>query len=704
MNNDTDPMDDHGHGSHCAGIIAAALNNSVGVAGLAQVQIMAEKALDEDGGGTIGDLTNAIYHAVDQGAKILSISLGLYINTSALYEAIEDAYSEGVLLVAAAGNDATCAKLYPAAYDEVIAVAATNVTDDPTSFTNYGNWIELSAPGSNITSTLLNNSYGNKSGTSMACPHVAGVAALIWSQFPNMTRDFVRYQLCFTVDDLGVSGFDKTYGWGRINAREAVEEEQPEHDLGIIAWEPPYCVQPGQSIYVNTTVVNFGLSDEFNVAVELRLNDTLVDYDQVSVMESGAICVFNTSWTSSVPVTYKMDSVIVQVSGETRTSNNIATTMLTVRCPTVLYVPQNYTTIQSAIDASCPDDVIQVSNGTYYENLLVHKPRIAIIGQDNDTTVVDGNNTGGAIITISEDEVTISGFTIQNAGYGISDYCIFILSNGNNITGNTVKNGWQGIRLLASDGNQIHCNTVTQQDDCAILLYGNVNGTSISENTLADNSFGVYMYSHCTYTDIYKNNITANSWSGVFGFLGCSYNTIIENKITSSGLDGVSVIGGQGTKIKDNFLKENDDCGLFINAMTNIAVYHNTIINNTNQAWVFSSSVNWTGRWSVTGNYWSDYTGNDTNGDGIGDTPYDIYGSHKDYFPFMNPYLPGDINHDGKVDMRDIGTIARAYGTEPGDPRWNPKADLIEDAKIDMLDMNIATANFGKTWQDYWGE
>ena len=183
-----------------------------------------------------------------------------------------------------------------------------------------------------------------------------------------------------------------------------------------------------------------------------------------------------------------------------------------------------------------------------------------------------------------------------------------------------------------------------------------------------------------------------------------------------NGEDGVTVVGGTGCKVKDNFLMENgwqtDDeyRGLYISAMTDVSIYHNSIINSTNQVYVWvPSSVNWTGRWNVTGNYWSDYTGDDADGDGIGEDPYVINTStyetkdHKDYFPFMNPYLPGDINHDGKVDMRDISTIARAYGTTPEDENWNPKADLYEDGFIDMTDINIATENFGKTWQDFWG-
>ena len=100
-----------------------------------------------------------------------------------------------------------------------MAVTATNQFDHAAWFTNFGDWIELAAPGVDIYSTSLYNGYDIRSGTSMACPHVSGVAALVWSCFPNMTRDQVRARLQYTADDLGDPGFDFYYGYGRVNAR-----------------------------------------------------------------------------------------------------------------------------------------------------------------------------------------------------------------------------------------------------------------------------------------------------------------------------------------------------------------------------------------------------------------------------------------------------------------------------------------------------
>jgi hypothetical protein len=125
-------------------------------------------------------------------------------------------------VIAAAGNSASNGRHYPAAYEEVIAVTATNEEDKLATFSNYGDWVDLAAPGTSIYSTFLWNSYWSMSGTSMACPHVTGVAALVWSQYPSMNNEQVRTQLLNTADDLGTSGVDIYYGHGRVNARKAI--------------------------------------------------------------------------------------------------------------------------------------------------------------------------------------------------------------------------------------------------------------------------------------------------------------------------------------------------------------------------------------------------------------------------------------------------------------------------------------------------
>jgi len=279
--NDTDPMDDWNHGTFVAGIIAAVTNNEIGIAGLAQVKIMAEKVFNKEGEGYESWIASAILHATDQGAKIINLSFSTEYNGSLLYEAVKYAYQNNVLLVAAAGNEANDTKVYPAAYEEVIAVTATDSNDKPALFTNFGQWVELAAPGVNIYSTLRWDRYDYWSGTSFACPHVSGLAALIWSKFPNATRDWVRNRLRETADDLGDPGFDIYYGYGRINAKKAIYGIEPiNYTLTILTTDGGTTdPQPG----------NYTYPEGQNVSVKSIANPGYkFDYWEINTLNSGA--------------------------------------------------------------------------------------------------------------------------------------------------------------------------------------------------------------------------------------------------------------------------------------------------------------------------------------------------------------------------------------------------------------------------------
>jgi thermitase len=230
VNDDFDPMDDHHHGTHCAGIAAAALNNAIGVAGVAQCKLWAEKALNNNGAGSWDDLANAIVHATDMGVNVISMSLTGTTYSSTLDSACTYAWNKGVVIVAAAGNSNTnidTTPFYPASFTTVIAVSATNSADNfDSSYSNYGNKIEVSAPGTSIYSTLPNANYGYLTGTSMACPHVAGLAALIWSYKPGMTNSQIRNALHTAVDDKGAPGKDMYYGYGRINCKKIISSPE----------------------------------------------------------------------------------------------------------------------------------------------------------------------------------------------------------------------------------------------------------------------------------------------------------------------------------------------------------------------------------------------------------------------------------------------------------------------------------------------
>jgi thermitase len=343
-NNDPDPRDDFGHGTHCAGIIAAVMNNSMGIAGLAQVRIMSEKVLDSMGGGYSDWLANGIAHAVDQGANVLSISLGGYGDSEIVHDAIKYAYSKGALVVAAAGNSNSNVKPYPGGYDEVVAVAATDQNDNKASFSNWGDWVELAAPGVDVLSTMPTyhvtlNDYGYSmnydylSGTSMACPHVSGVAALVWSEYANRTRDWLRMWLRYTADDLGDPGFDEYYGYGRVDARRAVEQASLLHELAIFGLETPSYVKQGTTAVINATVCNFGQNDESDVGVQLYANDTLVDTASIGFLSSLNSCVASLSWSPTVEGSYNVTVYVEPVQGETDLENNALSKFIYVGTP-----------------------------------------------------------------------------------------------------------------------------------------------------------------------------------------------------------------------------------------------------------------------------------------------------------------------------------------------------------------------------------
>ncbi len=228
VNDDDDAMDDHSHGTHVAGTIAAETNNGVGVAGVMwQAQILPLKVLSNRGSGSSDDVAAAIRYAADQGADAINMSLGSRSCSQTIADAVNYAYDKGVVIVAAAGNSGSSIG-YPAKHAPVIAVGATDHNDHKAYFSNYGDELDVVAPGVSIFSTVPNNGYDAFSGTSMASPHVAGVVGLLLSQRSDLSNGQVREILRQSADDLGQGGFDTYYGYGRVNAHQALQAETPD--------------------------------------------------------------------------------------------------------------------------------------------------------------------------------------------------------------------------------------------------------------------------------------------------------------------------------------------------------------------------------------------------------------------------------------------------------------------------------------------
>lgn len=251
---DPDPMDFNGHGTHCSGIASAVTNNGIGVAGLGyRCSIMAVRAGFSSGGNgylSDADIANGLYYAANNGADAVSMSFGGGGSTT-MKNAIDYAYSKGCVLVAAAGNSNSSNFSYPAAYEHVISVAATDRYDQKAYFSSYGSWVDVSAPGYQIMSTLFDHTatpehtYRSWSGTSMATPYVAGLAGLLKSFHRSWINDAVSDRIIGSTDN--IDAINPSYmgqlGSGRINAYKAL----------TLANLPPmaYLTSPETSTYYN---------------------------------------------------------------------------------------------------------------------------------------------------------------------------------------------------------------------------------------------------------------------------------------------------------------------------------------------------------------------------------------------------------------------------------------------------------------------
>lgn len=222
--NDTDPSWDGevNHGIHVAGIAGAATNNAKGIAGAGyNVKIM---PLRLGSNPTVAASAAALIYAADHGAKVASMSYGRGIQTQTEQDAVNYAWSKGVVLFASSGNDGSQGQNYPAAYPKVIAVGATDDNDMRVGFSTYGNWVDIGAPGEGILSHVENNGYDTWDGTSMSCPMAAGIAGLVWSMaLPGTTNAQIRQAIETTTDPIPNGGFVN----GRINARKACEAIDP---------------------------------------------------------------------------------------------------------------------------------------------------------------------------------------------------------------------------------------------------------------------------------------------------------------------------------------------------------------------------------------------------------------------------------------------------------------------------------------------
>jgi len=264
------------HGTHVAGVVGAAIDNGIGVAGMAQVRLMAVKVMNESGEGTDATVASGIIWAVDpnddgdtsDGADVITMSLGVEGTSTVLRNAVRFASENGVVMVAASGNSGSSFVSYPAAYPEVIAVGAVDASIVRASFSNYGSGLDIMAPGVQVYSTQGGGAYYQElSGTSTAAPFVAGVAALMLTINPALTPVEIGDYINSTATDINRAGYDTTTGWGVVDAFEAVERvasptltfiQYPEYAGYNSTFSVSWMVSGGDPGVIETTYIQWG--------------------------------------------------------------------------------------------------------------------------------------------------------------------------------------------------------------------------------------------------------------------------------------------------------------------------------------------------------------------------------------------------------------------------------------------------------------
>ncbi|MGC1954341.1 MAG: S8 family serine peptidase, partial [Gammaproteobacteria bacterium] len=220
---DNDPFDEQGHGTAMAGIIAAAMNNEQGIAGVAPgIRLMSVRVLDGAGRGSYAEVMSGLIYAADQGARVINMSFGGYGESRALSLALAYAHQKGALLIGAAGNEGINARVFPAADPLVIGVASTDSNNERSEASNWGMHVLLAAPGERVPTLLPNEQYALVTGTSAAAAQVTGIAALAFSINPALLNVQCAQLLIDSAENLGPPGWDERFGFGQINAAHAV--------------------------------------------------------------------------------------------------------------------------------------------------------------------------------------------------------------------------------------------------------------------------------------------------------------------------------------------------------------------------------------------------------------------------------------------------------------------------------------------------
>lgn len=318
--------------------------------------------------------------------------------------------------------------------------------------------------------------------------------------------------------------------------------------------------------------------------------------------------------------------------------------------PDVIHVPTDYPTIQEAVNHANSEDTIFVHNETYYENPFINKS-VSLVGENKETTIIDGGGTG-SVISVAANNVIITGFTIQGSGSGMEDSGIWVdHSSGNNISQNIITNNYHGIYLYYSTSNTVSRNNISSNNINGISLDSSSDNL-ISNNNVSSNDYGIYVRYSSNNNVISSNNVS-NNYGGIYIY--SSRDDLICNNNISNNDYGIYLYSSSDSLISNNIISNNGG-GIRVSHLGNNMFYHNNFIKNVEQARSYNSVNVWND--GSEGNYWSDKTDQDIDGDGIGDTPYVIDESNQDNYPLMGKFSDFEVTQ--KDETHHVTTICNS--------------------------------------------
>jgi subtilisin family serine protease len=440
VNGTASVTDDFGHGTAVCGTIAADGNNGLGVAGVAfGCSVMPVKVMDSSGFAAYSTIASGIKYAVDNGARVINLSIAGSDASATLQQAIDYAWSNNVVVVAAAGNASTNTPMYPAACNHVLGVSATANNDSLAYFSSYGGYVQISAPGMMIWTTQSdpNHPYGAWQGTSFASPIVAGVAALVISANPTLSNDQVAGLLEQSADDLGAAGYDPYFGYGRVNALRAVSLASAAP--GAVVSLPP----TAPAVVLSSPTSNSQFAPGASISLQAmasagtaggRITNFAFVIDGLMVASgSGSTLIFN--WMPTMTGEYSITAVATDDQGLTVTSeaSNIQVGNADTIPPTVTIstAPANGAKLSEPgvfIGGTASDDVavqsveVMVNNGhpQLANGTANWTAQVALAAGPNLIRVysVDTSGNVSANATLSVTYVATSTITVETSGLG----------------------------------------------------------------------------------------------------------------------------------------------------------------------------------------------------------------------------------------------------------------------------------------------